>query len=161
NDRASSHSNLSEQKSHVEIGLKLNDYDYSFLELIKKVGIINGTEFLIISIGIISSIIHGCLYPVFAIILANIFQAFSQTGDTLRHEATFWALMLLVFSVTIFLVTFIQDVTLGISSEILTERIRSMSFASILRQDISFFDDENHSVGALTSRLSLDATYIN
>ncbi|CAG8580152.1 27795_t:CDS:2 [Gigaspora margarita] len=80
---------------------------------------------------------------------------------TLRHEVTFWALMLLVFSVTIFLMAVIQNVTLGISSEIVTERIRSMSFDSILRQDISFFVDENYSVGALTSHLSLDATYIN
>ncbi|KAJ3055001.1 GTPase-activating protein, partial [Quaeritorhiza haematococci] len=31
----------------------------------------------------------------------------------------------------------------GISSELLTERIRQMTFAAILRQDISFFDGEN------------------
>ncbi|CAG8704588.1 8389_t:CDS:2, partial [Cetraspora pellucida] len=46
-------------------------------------------------------------------------------------------------------------------SEKLSERIRSMFFASILRQDISFFDDDDNSVGVLTSHLSLDVTHIS
>ncbi|CAG8737867.1 278_t:CDS:2, partial [Racocetra fulgida] len=45
--------------------------------------------------------------------------------------------------------------------EKLTERIRFMSFASILRQDISFFDEESNGVGVLTGRLSLDVTHVN
>ncbi|CAG8837137.1 36734_t:CDS:2, partial [Gigaspora margarita] len=97
----------------------------------------------------------------FAIIYANIIQAFSKTGDIVYHETTFWALMILVFAITNFIVNVIQNVTLGIFCENLTERIRSMTFASILRQDISFFDEENHSVGVLTGHLSLDVTYIN
>ncbi|CAG8729804.1 25861_t:CDS:2, partial [Gigaspora rosea] len=158
---ASSHSILDKQKADIEIGLKHNNHNYTILELIKKVVIINGPEFFMLSIGIISSIINGCVYPVFAFIYANIIQAFSKTGDIIYHEVTFWALMILVFAIIIFLVNVIQNVTLGIFCENLTERIRSMTFASILRQDISFFDEENHSVGALTSHLSLDVTYVN
>ncbi|KAF0477233.1 multidrug resistance protein MDR [Gigaspora margarita] len=152
-----------EQKADVEIGLKYTEHDYTFtfLELIKKVVINNGPDFLMLSIGIISSIINGCLYPVFAIIYANVIQAYSKTGDTLRREAAFWALISFIFSILIFLVTVIQNVILGFLSENLTERIRSMSFASILRQDISFFDDENHNVGALANHLSLHVTYVN
>ncbi|CAG8727330.1 38074_t:CDS:2 [Gigaspora margarita] len=152
-----------EQKADVEIGLKYTEHDYTFtfLELIKKVVINNGPEFLMLSIGIISSIINGCLYPVFAIIYANVIQAYSKTGDTLRREAAFWALISFIFSILIFLVNVIQNVILGFLSENLTERIRSMSFASILRQDISFFDDENHNVGALANHLSLHVTYVN
>ncbi|KAF0515741.1 multidrug resistance protein MDR [Gigaspora margarita] len=142
---ASSHSILDKQKIDVEIGLNHNNHNYTVLELIKKVIIIDRSEFFMLSIGIISSIIN----------------VFSKTGDTLSHEITFWILMLLIFSLMVFLVNFIQNVTLGFSSEKLTERIRSMFFSSILRQDISFFDEENHSVGALTSHLSLDVTYIN
>jgi ABC-type multidrug transport system fused ATPase/permease subunit len=56
---------------------------------------------------------------------------------------------------------FIQGSSFGFSGENLTLRIRSMSYAAILRQDISFFDEEKHSVGALTSALSLDATQVN
>ncbi|KAF0453393.1 P-loop containing nucleoside triphosphate hydrolase protein [Gigaspora margarita] len=158
---ASSHSNLDQQNSDVEIGLTHDDHNYTVLEMIKKILFIDRSEFLILSIGIISSIINGCLSPIFGISYANVFHAFTKTGDALHNEATFWSLMILVFSVMIFFVNAIQNVALGFSSEKLTEKIRSISFASILRQDISFFDEENHSVGILTSHLSLDVTYIN
>ncbi|CAG8855194.1 3081_t:CDS:2, partial [Gigaspora margarita] len=144
---ASSHSILDKQKIDVEIGLNHNNHNYTVLELIKKVIIIDRSEFFMLSIGIISSIINGCMWPIFSIIYANVFQVFSKTGDILSHEITFWVLTLLIFSLMVFLVNFIQNVTLGFSSEKLTERIRSMFFSSILRQDISFFDEENHSVG--------------
>ncbi|KAF0561083.1 P-loop containing nucleoside triphosphate hydrolase protein [Gigaspora margarita] len=154
----SSHFN---QKSDVEMALEHNDYQNTTWELFKKVSSISKPELLILYIGIIASIINGCIFPFFAIIYGNIIQALSETGDTLRHDATFWALMFLIIAVMTFFVNMIQNVTLGFSSEKLTERIRSMSFASILRQDISFFDEENHGVGVLTSHLSLDVTHIN
>ncbi|CAG8641514.1 15464_t:CDS:2, partial [Gigaspora rosea] len=156
--RASSHAS---SHSDVEIGLNHDDHNYTVLEMIKMILFIDRSEFFVFSIGIISSIINGCLFPIFGIMLANVFHTFTKTGDALRNEANFWSLMLLVLSVMIFLVNAIQNVTLGFSSEKLTEKIRSIFFASILRQDISFFDEENHSVGILTSHLSLDVTYIN
>ncbi|CAG8709376.1 6853_t:CDS:2 [Cetraspora pellucida] len=152
----SSHFN---RKSDVETGL---DHDhFTAWELIKKVTFINKPEILTLSIGIVASIICGCIYTVSAVIIANIIQTFSETGNTLRHDATFWSLMFLILSVINFFAYFTQNVALGFSNEKLTERIRSMSFASILRQDISFFDKENHGVGTLTSHLSLDVTHIN
>ncbi|CAG8596819.1 14634_t:CDS:2, partial [Gigaspora rosea] len=152
--------NEDRQKSDVEMALD-HEYQFTAWELIMKIVSINKPELHILSIGIIASIINGCIYPFFAIIFANIIQAFSETENALRHEATFWAIMFLIFGVVNFFVNMIQNVTLGFSSEKLTERIRSMSFASILRQDIFFFDEENHSLGALISHLSLDVTYIN
>ncbi|CAG8771316.1 6083_t:CDS:2 [Racocetra persica] len=153
----SSHLN---QKSDIEMGLE-HDYHFTAWELIKKVASINKHEFSMLSIGVMASIICGCVYIVSAVILANMIQTFSETGNTLRRDATFWSLMFLGLAVINFFAYFFQNVALGFSSEKLTERIRSMSFSSILRQDISFFDDENHGVGVLTSHLSLDITHIN
>ncbi|KAL2915805.1 hypothetical protein HK105_204752 [Polyrhizophydium stewartii] len=53
--------------------------------------------------------------------------------------------------------TFAQNALFGMASEILTERIRERVFASILRQDVGFFDDEANATGVLTSNLSSDA----
>ncbi|KAF0477229.1 ABC multidrug transporter Mdr1 [Gigaspora margarita] len=115
-----------------------------------------------LSIGITSSIINGRLsVPSICYHLSNVIQAYSKTKDTLRCEAAFWTLISFIFSIMIFLIKVIQNGILGFFSENLTERIRSMSFASILRQDISFFDDEYHNLGALTNHVSLHVTYIN
>ncbi|CAG8518254.1 28123_t:CDS:2, partial [Racocetra persica] len=159
--RDSSSSNLVKQKDDVEMGLKHNEHNYTGLELIKKVAAFNRPECLMLSIGVISSIIHGAIFSIFALIFANVIQAFTKSEGTLRNEAIFWAFMLFIFAGVTFFVSFFQNITLGFASEKLSERLRSRSFASILRQDISFFDDEEHSVGILTSQLSLDVTQIS
>ena len=45
----------------------------------------------------------------------------------------------------------------SVAGENLTSRLRSRSFRAMLRQEISWFDDERNSSGALTTRLSGDA----
>ena len=46
------------------------------------------------------------------------------------------------------------------SGEFLTERIRSRLFKAMLRQEMGWFDEEKHSTGALTTRLSEDAAQV-
>ncbi|CAG8761681.1 16888_t:CDS:2, partial [Racocetra fulgida] len=148
---------LSKQKADMEMGIKREE-DYTTWELMKKIAYINKPEFIILAVAFL---ILGCIYPVFAVIFANILQAFSKTNDDLRNSATFWALMFLVIAAAVLVANIVQGIAFGVSGEKLTKRIRSMSFAAILRQDISFFDEEEHGVGTLTSQLSLDATHVN
>ena len=42
----------------------------------------------------------------------------------------------------------------------MTERIRSRLFKAMLRQEMGWFDEEKHSTGALTTRLSEDAAQV-
>ena len=46
------------------------------------------------------------------------------------------------------------------AGEALTTRLRAMAFSSLLRQEIGYFDMPNHSTGALSSRLSTDASAV-
>ncbi len=48
----------------------------------------------------------------------------------------------------------------SISGEYLTTRLRSASFKAVLRQEISWFDQERNSTGALTTRLADDAAQV-
>ncbi|CAG8492585.1 15641_t:CDS:2 [Acaulospora morrowiae] len=151
---------LSRRQADIEAGTKY-DYEYTTWELIKKVAKINRPEFPIMLAGLFAAIVCGCVYPVFAIIFAHIIESFSKPPDQLRHDASFWALMFIVIAVVTLICNFIQGAAFGFSGENLIQRVRSMSFASILRQDISFFDEEKNNVGTLTSSLSLDATHVN
>ncbi|CAG8680719.1 40345_t:CDS:2 [Gigaspora margarita] len=151
---------LSKQKADIEKGMK-HEEDYTTWELLKKIAYINKPEFFMLFVGLLAAIVSGGVYPVFAIIFSSIIQAFSEQGDDLRHEATFWSLMFLVIAGANFFSNMIQQICFGFSGERLTKRIRSMTFASILRQDIAFFDEEEHSVGTLTGQLSLDASHVN
>ncbi|CAB4426820.1 unnamed protein product [Rhizophagus irregularis] len=159
-NKSASSAILAKRKADLEAGMKF-DYEFTTIELLRKVTKINKPEIPFIILGLFSSIVSGVVYPVFAIIFAKIIQSFSKTGDELRNDAKFWALMFLVIAIVTMISNFIQGSSFGFSGENLTLRIRSMSYAAILRQDISFFDEEQHSVGVLTSALSLDAQNVN
>jgi ATP-binding cassette subfamily B (MDR/TAP) protein 1 len=47
-----------------------------------------------------------------------------------------------------------------VTSERLTRRLRHMYFEYTLRQDIEYFDQDDHTTGALTSAMSLDPTQV-
>ncbi|CAG8779799.1 2740_t:CDS:2, partial [Gigaspora rosea] len=138
------------------------DYEYTTCQLIRKVtSTYTRPELLIIFLGLITAIVNGSIYSVFAISFSNVLQAFSLRGERLRHDATFWSLMFVVIAAGTLITNIIQGVIFGISGEKLSERIRSKSFISILRQDISFFDEKDNSIGVLTSKLSLDAAHVH
>ncbi|RHZ65755.1 hypothetical protein Glove_311g36 [Diversispora epigaea] len=151
---------LSKRKADLEAGMK-HDYEYTTWEILKKVGKINRPEIPQIIIGLLAAIFCGSVYPVFAIIFSHILQPFGKPPDQLKHEVNFWSVMFLVIAVVSLIGQTVQGVAFGYSGANLIERIRSLSFASMLRQDIEFFDDELNSVGVLTSSLSEDATRVN
>jgi len=54
----------------------------------------------------------------------------------------------------------IEGYVFGRSGEALTKRLRSQAFRSILRQEVNFFDQPNHSTGVLCARLASDASAV-
>ncbi|RYC65973.1 hypothetical protein CHU98_g246 [Xylaria longipes] len=72
----------------------------------------------------------------------------------LRERVDFWALIYLVFGIAVFAIFIAQGFSFSYATEKLTHRLREQSFRSVLRQEIAFFDQEENSIGALTSLLS-------
>jgi ABC-type multidrug transport system fused ATPase/permease subunit len=68
--------------------------------------------------------------------------------------------MFLVLGIVQFCGFFLQFSQFTISGEILTRRLRSLYFRSLLRQEAAFFDDEDNSPGTLTGRLATEATLV-
>lgn len=53
-----------------------------------------------------------------------------------------------------------QNYLFAYSGEALTQRLRSIVFRALLRQDIAFFDQSNNNTGALCSRLAIEASAV-
>lgn len=105
-NKSASSAILVKRKADLEAGMKF-DYEFTTIELLRKVTKINKPEIPFIILGLFSSIVSGVVYPVFAIIFAKIIQSFSKTGDELRNDAKFWALMfckLKIFCLHIFII---------------------------------------------------------
>lgn len=136
---------------------------YSLWTLIKVVGRFNKAEPGLMLIGLLFSIIAGGGNPTQSVFFAKSITALSLPPSmyaTLRHDANFWSLMYLMLAIVQFASFVAQGVAFAICSERLVHRARDEAFRTMLRQDISWFDREENSAGALTSFLSTETTHL-
>nr|AAB69423.1 P-glycoprotein [Homo sapiens] len=123
---------------------------------------LNLTEWPYFVVGVFCAIINGGLQPAFAIIFSKIIGVFTRIDDpeTKRQNSNLFSLLFLALGIISFITFFLQGFTFGKAGEILTKRLRYMVFRSMLRQDVSWFDDPKNTTGALTTRLANDAAQV-
>lgn len=134
---------------------------YSLGTLIKLIASFNKKEWFLMVQGLFWSIIAGGGNPTQAVFFAKSISALSRPPSEygkLRSEANFWSLMYLMLAITQLISFTGQGLCFAICSEKLIHRVRDTAFRTMLRQDISFFDKEENSAGALTSFLSTETT---
>ncbi|XP_028718034.1 ATP-dependent translocase ABCB1 isoform X2 [Peromyscus leucopus] len=130
----------------------------SFWRILK----LNSTEWPYFVVGTFCAIINGGLQPAFAIIFSKVVGVFTRPSDdeTKRQESNLFSLLFLILGIVSFITFFLQGFTFGKAGEILTKRLRYMVFKSMLRQDVSWFDNPKNTTGALTTRLANDAAQV-
>ncbi|PNJ70212.1 ATP-dependent translocase ABCB1 [Pongo pygmaeus] len=123
---------------------------------------LNLTEWPYFVVGVFCAIINGGLQPAFAVIFSKIIGVFTRNDDpeTKRQNSNLFSVLFLVLGIISFITFFLQGFTFGKAGEILTKRLRYMVFRSMLRQDVSWFDDPKNTTGALTTRLANDAAQV-
>ena len=110
--------------------------------------------------GILGAAGNGAIFPIYTVILSSILTIFAGSNSDIASKSNFWIYMFLVLAVCAFVVIFIQYMCFSISGERLTARIRSISFKTMLDQEVAFFDDPMHTSGALSSSLAEEADKI-
>ncbi|EHB12084.1 Multidrug resistance protein 1 [Heterocephalus glaber] len=139
------------------------------------------TEWPYLVVGVFCSIVNGGMQPAFAVVFSKIVGGpviaiegpgnqlpeivalvFTRNDDpeTKRQNSNLFSLMFLVLGIISFITFFLQGFTFGKAGEILTRRLRYLVFKSMMRQDVSWFDDPKNTTGALTTRLANDASQV-
>ncbi|CAF1394040.1 unnamed protein product [Adineta ricciae] len=125
---------------------------------ILKVLRLNAPEWFYLVLGGIASLVYGGITPAFSLIFSEVFGALAETDPQKQED------QIRVYTYVLFLVgvagaisQFVSSVTLGKAGEELTMRMRIISFKSMLRQEIGWFDLDENNLGALVTRLSSDA----
>jgi ATP-binding cassette subfamily B (MDR/TAP) protein 1 len=120
---------------------------------------LNAPEWRWILLGASSSIIYGASQPIFALFFAQIYSLFAVPDlEEQKRLTTLYAAAIFLIGVAAGLTQFASSVGFAKSGEELTMRMRKITFAAILRQEMGYFDHEANSVGALVTRLSSDAS---
>lgn len=118
---------------------------------------LNMPEVPVLLLGSVAASVHGVVFPLFGLLMSGIIKSFFEPPDKLREDSSFWALIAVALGVTCLVVVPAQYFLFAVAGGKLIERIRALSFQSIVRQEISWFDNASNSSGALGTRLSVDA----
>uniref|UniRef100_A0A8C3KQT2 ATP-binding cassette sub-family B member 5 n=1 Tax=Calidris pygmaea TaxID=425635 RepID=A0A8C3KQT2_9CHAR len=122
---------------------------------------LNRPEWLYVLVGVIAAAISGGVHPAFAVIFGKIIGAFQETDPEKRSKNTVvLSSMFLLLGVITLVAYIIQGFTFGKSGEILTMRLRSLSFRALLQQEVGWYDDQKNAVGVLLTRLATDASQV-
>ncbi|KAB8217999.1 P-loop containing nucleoside triphosphate hydrolase protein [Aspergillus novoparasiticus] len=122
---------------------------------IKQVWLLNEPELPYVIAGIILSALAGMTYPVQAIFFGNgIISIISPGASTGGHNVHFWARLYLIHGIVVFLVYSVRGYCFAVSASQLHLRARSRLFKALLFKNLIFFEDKDHSAGAMVSFLS-------
>ncbi|OCK83169.1 P-loop containing nucleoside triphosphate hydrolase protein [Lepidopterella palustris CBS 459.81] len=143
---------------HTGTPVKTEKKNYTTWQMVKFAWSLNKSEHRIMIFGFVFATLSGFAYPVQSIFFGNAINALtfphSSTGE---HPINFWSLMFLMLGLSSLIFHACQGTALGFASARLVRRAREQAFQSILRQDMSFFDQDQVTSGSLASFLSIEA----
>ncbi|MED6205610.1 ABC transporter B member 19 [Stylosanthes scabra] len=125
-----------------------------FLRLLKM----NAPEWPYSIMGAVGSILSGFIGPIFAIVMSNMIEVFYYrnyaTMEKKTKEYVFIYIGTGLYAVVAYL---IQHYFFSIMGENLTTRVRRMMLQVILRNEVGWFDEEEHNSSLVAARLATDA----
>ncbi|CAG9761759.1 unnamed protein product [Ceutorhynchus assimilis] len=128
---------------------------------IMKILKMNRPEWLPMVVGSLSALMNGCSLPLYGIVFGDILGSLYITDTIiLRQVANNYCLYFLYLGLASGLAMFLQIYGFGYAGEKLTNRLRNRMFASMLKQEIGWFDRKENGVGALCAKLSGDAASV-
>ncbi|VDB87190.1 unnamed protein product [Peniophora sp. CBMAI 1063] len=132
-----------------------SEKNYSLYYLFKRMGKINSHRWRQYLLGAFFAICTGAVYPAFGIVFSQAINAFGLTDpNERRHQGDLNSLWFFIISIISAFTIGFQNYFFASSAASLTERLRSLSFRAVLRQDIEYFDRDENNTGALVSNLS-------
>ncbi|THH18900.1 hypothetical protein EW146_g2189 [Bondarzewia mesenterica] len=136
--------------------------EYSVSELFMRMAKINKDEWRKYVFGSIFAIMTGAVYPAFGIVWSKAVNGFSLIDPhARRHAGDRNALWLFVIAIVSMVTIGMQNFYFAASAASLTNKLRSLSFRAVVKQDIEYFDRDENSTGTLVSNLSDGPQKIN
>lgn len=119
---------------------------------------LNAPEWPYSIMGAVGSILSGFIGPTFALVMSNMIEVFYYRNyDTMEKKTKEYAFIYVGVGFYAIVAYLIQHYFFSIMGENLTTRVRRMMLAAILRNEVGWFDEEEHNSSLLAARLATDA----
>lgn len=114
-----------------------------------------------IFIGIIGGAMVGIGLPLFSFIFSNMLDYYNKPNvHDMMDGVTMWCIIMIVYNVLLCVGNSFKCYGFGAMTESYTCRIRRMCYTSLLKQDVGFYNEKDHTAGSITTEISTDNTYI-
>ncbi|KAK3404266.1 hypothetical protein EUGRSUZ_K00570 [Eucalyptus grandis] len=127
---------------------------------IRRLAYLNKPEVPVLLIGSVFAIIAGAVFPIFGVIISGVVKTFYEEPHKLRKDSKFWALMFVTLGLVSLVAYPARTYFFSIAGCRLIQRIRSMCFEKVVHMEVGWFDEPEHSSGAIGARLSADAATV-
>ncbi|KAF3629889.1 ABC transporter B family member 4 [Capsicum annuum] len=132
------------------------DKDNTFFRL----ALMNKPEIPELLLGCIAAMVNSLTLPILGVLLSYSIKTFYEPAHELGKQSRFWSLTFVGLGLTSLLVAPLKTFFFAVAGCKLIKRIRLMCFEQIVYMEISWFDREENSIGAVGSRLSTDAASV-
>ena len=106
---------------------------------------LNKPEAAVLLFGSIVAAIDGAIFPALGLAMASAAKIFYESPDQQRKDSTFWALLCVVIGVISMVSKLVNCFLFAIAGGKLIERIRALTFQSIVHQEVAWFDHPENS----------------
>ncbi|KAL9256975.1 ABC transporter B family member 11-like protein [Drosera capensis] len=127
---------------------------------LKRLASFNKPEIPVLLLGSVSAIVSGAVFPVFGILLSTVIKVFYEPPHKLRKDSKFWSGMMLVLGVVALISYPARTYFFAVAGGKLIQRVRTVCFQKVVHMEVGWFDEPEHSSGAIGARLSADAASI-
>eukprot|EP00743_Colponemidia_sp_Colp-15_P010726 GILK01011850.1.p1 GENE.GILK01011850.1~~GILK01011850.1.p1 ORF type:complete len:1311 (+),score=265.06 GILK01011850.1:141-3935(+) len=117
-------------------------------------------HWLVCVLGVCFSLLKGAVFPLYALVFCRMLKVFYEPSDELKDDSKIVIVYFVSLAVAAFCAEFFQISSFSFIGENLTKKLRKMSFKSMLRQNVSWFDEESNATGALTSKLATETSLV-
>ncbi|KAG0749530.1 hypothetical protein G6F57_002450 [Rhizopus arrhizus] len=122
------------------------------------------SEWHLLAIGVVGAAIAGAVFPCFALILARVIAMLISPNlepPGPMSGTNLYSFLFVVLGVAAFIGFTCQVISFEVAGERYTKRLRGDIFRAFMKQEIGFYDHEDNSLGALTSKLAIDSKNVN
>ncbi|KAL0085182.1 P-loop containing nucleoside triphosphate hydrolase protein [Phycomyces blakesleeanus] len=124
-------------------------------------------EWPLLGVGLLCSAISGATSPCYALAFSKVITLITSPNNVAAiapgpfQGANLFAFFFFIIGIGAFVGHGGQLAIFNLAGERYTKRLRSEIFRAYMKQEIGFFDQSDNTVGALTSKLSIDAKNVN
>ncbi|CEP15267.1 hypothetical protein [Parasitella parasitica] len=121
-------------------------------------------EWPMLGLGIVGAALAGAVFPCFALIFAQVISQLVNPNlapPGPMDGTNLYSFLFVVIGIAAFIGFATQVISFEVAGERYTKRLRADIFRAFMRQEVGFFDDDDNSLGALTSKLAIDSKNVN